>query len=368
MVGVVLLGIYIGLMVVLVRIVGRRIAATATPYAILLISLSLVSMSYWLEPAVAYHQFLPVLFVVPILLLMRPTGHTAIRAIAIGVLGLLAGFAYISGAVLLLVMGFAFVAAYVRRWPTRADMLRLAPGMVIVATGMISAMSQVFLVGRAQGSLALSSSAVDSAYPWEPDFWAFYLGVAVVPSACSPARCSIYFAIFASTRPCTCRRRLHRPGPQSLRRQRVRSFRSSVRDRARSGVYRDRFVWSRRADLQPVVERWSGLRGSPLPLLVGSSAHPPRVARMGGISRKPARRCSHDGGRRSRSRHRCACCSEGARTMALSERLHQPGDRCSNAQSHAWHRTLSKATPTSHADTPRLAISGPNLMWGTATT
>jgi len=177
MFGVLLLGVYIVLMITLIRIISRRLAPAATPYAILLVSLSLVAMSYWIEPAVAYHQFLPLLFATPILLLLRRDRHVTIRTIAVGVFGLLAGFAYISGALMMVAMGAAFLVSYVQRRPDWADLRRFAPGLMIVATGLFTFVSQIYLVSRFQGSLVASSSVAASAFPWEPEFWAFYLGM-----------------------------------------------------------------------------------------------------------------------------------------------------------------------------------------------
>ncbi|MDJ0923759.1 MAG: hypothetical protein QNJ77_04280 [Acidimicrobiia bacterium] len=178
LVGVALFGVYVALVVILVRAIARNIAPGTTPYAILLVAFALPAMSYWLEPAIAYHQFLPLLFGVGILLTLRGRTRPVLRSAGVVTMGLLAGFSYISGAVMLVAMAIAYALTFWRRPFDVADAKRHAPGVALVAVALFTIASQLYLINRFQGSLAASSSVAASKYPWEPEFWAFYLGVA----------------------------------------------------------------------------------------------------------------------------------------------------------------------------------------------
>jgi hypothetical protein len=174
--GATLLGVYVILMIHLVRRVGTRIKPSAVPYAILLISLALVAQSYWLQPAIAYHQFLPLLFGTAILLLLDASRRELWRSAAVGILASLAGLAYISGAALILIMGSAYVVLNRRELIRDRELRSHLPGLTVLAAGIATMAAQLYLVTRFQGSLLASSSVSHSAYPWNPRFWAFYLG------------------------------------------------------------------------------------------------------------------------------------------------------------------------------------------------
>lgn len=176
--GALLLGVFLVLVIVLVRRVCLRIAPGATPYATLLVGFALMAQSYWIQPAIAYHQLLPLLLGIGILLLLGNDSHIWWRTIAVALLAVGAGLAYISGAVMLVVMGATYVAVWWRHaWSSR-EWRRHAPAVSALAVGLTTSLVQLVLVMRAQGSLLDGTSASETVFPWDPSFWAFYLGVA----------------------------------------------------------------------------------------------------------------------------------------------------------------------------------------------
>lgn len=178
MFGALLLGVFLVLAVMLVRRVASRVAPGATPYATLLIGFALMAQSYWIQPAIAYHQFLPLLCAVGILLLLAGESHVWWRTLAAALLATAAGLAYISGAVMLVVLGAAYMAVWWRDLRSSREWRRHAPAISVLAIGLATSLVQLLLVMRAQGSLLDGTSASETVFPWDPAFWAFYLGVA----------------------------------------------------------------------------------------------------------------------------------------------------------------------------------------------
>jgi len=98
------------------------------------------------------------------------------RSLVIGFLALLAGMAYISGSALLLIMGVAYLAVNHRQILRDRIIRPHIPGLTVLAVGITTTIAQLYLVTRFQGSLLDSSSAAASVFPWDPRFWAFYVG------------------------------------------------------------------------------------------------------------------------------------------------------------------------------------------------
>lgn len=178
MFGALLFGVFIVLAIILVRRVGSRVAPGATPYATLLIGFALMAQSYWIQPAIAYHQLLPLLFALCILFLLEGDSREWWRTLAVAALATAAGLAYISGAVLLMVLGAVYMAVWWRDLRSSKAWRRHAPAIAVLVVGMVTSIVQLVLVMRAQGSLLEGTSASETVFPWEPSFWAFYLGVA----------------------------------------------------------------------------------------------------------------------------------------------------------------------------------------------
>jgi hypothetical protein len=175
--GVLMLGLLLTLLILLVHRVTRDVSPRTTPYVILLLGFGLMGNSYWLQPAIAYHQMLPLLFGTAIILLLGRAGAPWLRSLLIGILALAAGFAYISGAVMLMIMALVLILA--RRRTLEGSSLRPAlPVLALLAAAITTLTVQIWLVQSAQGSLMEATSASPTTLPWQPSFWAFFLGIA----------------------------------------------------------------------------------------------------------------------------------------------------------------------------------------------
>ncbi len=130
--------------------------------------------SYWGLENLAYHQALPLLFILGALwLALRDGAPARWRGPAMAALALLAGFSYISGAFAALAAGLVLLALGWRGWPSpgRERLLSDAAWFVAgaaVATGVQFAVS--FLGSHG------SPNAVPLAMPYQPAFWWYYLG------------------------------------------------------------------------------------------------------------------------------------------------------------------------------------------------
>ena len=132
--------------------------------------------SYWGRENLAYHQCLPLVFILCAMWLIvcsdvRRWWHLA----AIPALGLVAGFTYISGAFAVFTAGFSllFIAATCYTGPSRRDMLKGAG--LLTAAGTIAVVAQTFFsVLKFYG--AGTHAGIPMALPNEAAFWMFYLG------------------------------------------------------------------------------------------------------------------------------------------------------------------------------------------------
>lgn len=130
--------------------------------------------SYWGLENLAYYQALPLVFILWALwLLSGPVSPGLWRGPAVGLLALLAGMTYISGAFTALAVGLTSMLltgrlhAGVER---RQRMLGWA--WFTAAAGLTVAMQFYFSVLKFRGTHA----GIPLALPWEGPFWAFYLG------------------------------------------------------------------------------------------------------------------------------------------------------------------------------------------------
>lgn len=149
--------------------------------ALLALAFVLGADGYWTLQAIAYHQFLPVLFLMIALLVMqgqwqRPEPPSATALVAVAACALLAGLAYISGALLFVV--FAAGTAVALGGSLRGDGLRRhLPLLVLFATALLATLVQVWLVTQAQGSLLERNHATETVLPDDWRFWAFQIGL-----------------------------------------------------------------------------------------------------------------------------------------------------------------------------------------------
>ncbi len=137
--------------------------------------------SYWGRENLAYHQALPVVFLLSVLVLMvHPTWRNRWRLPGIFALGVLAGLSYISGAFGACAAAAACVAL---AWfmPVSAYKSRLFVGGVVLGlAGVVTAALQYVLAAlpymRLASTQAVRTEGGRLALPYEAEFWFFYLG------------------------------------------------------------------------------------------------------------------------------------------------------------------------------------------------
>ncbi|MGZ5927534.1 MAG: hypothetical protein ACXWLJ_12745 [Rhizomicrobium sp.] len=140
----------------------------------LLTILMLQPDSYWGLENLAYYQALPLVFILCAMLLMSgPVSGSAWRGPAAGLLGLLAGFAYISGAFGALAVGVTslLLARCFHSGPARHHLMR-DWSWFTAASAVTVAVQFYFSVLQFRGTHA----GIPLALPIEAQFWAFYLG------------------------------------------------------------------------------------------------------------------------------------------------------------------------------------------------
>ncbi len=148
----------------------RLVAAACFVFTLLMLQPG----TYWGRDNLAYHQALPLLFgLAALTLLFVWEGRDRWRFPGVFLLGVLAGVSYISGAIAVLSMGFALIAAaFVFPPESRARLLR--GGVALFTAGVATSyfqlepmLSQTNFVHRPDAPLA---------FPYEQDFWFYFLG------------------------------------------------------------------------------------------------------------------------------------------------------------------------------------------------
>lgn len=130
--------------------------------------------SYWGQQNMAYHQALPLLFILSSLtLLISDAARDIWRMPLILILSLLAGFSYISGAFGVLAVGLALLlgSSAVNASALRKTLFR--GGCLFTASGIFSSAVQY---SRAIPGFVIHTSDAPMAMPTEIDFWLFFLG------------------------------------------------------------------------------------------------------------------------------------------------------------------------------------------------
>ena len=147
---------------------NKRLAALCFVFTLLMLQPG----SYWGRENMAYHQALPLLFMLwSLSLLLSETAKDIWRLPLISVLSLLAGFSYISGAFGVLALGISVLLTCLRYHtssPFQKSLFR--GGILLTLSGIFSSTIQY--------TLSASTRRVDVplALPTELDFWLFYLG------------------------------------------------------------------------------------------------------------------------------------------------------------------------------------------------
>ncbi len=161
-------------------IVIRRVLGATQGVAAIAVGLciwSLTSNTYWSMTTIAYQQALPTFFGTLLLLrLISPDGNLRDRpgASLIVLASLASGLSYISGGMLLLSLGIAYLAAC--DWP-RATLRRFSPGYTIGGMGLFLLVLQFTLVIIQQGSLLEHNHHSESVYPTDHRFWLFFFAL-----------------------------------------------------------------------------------------------------------------------------------------------------------------------------------------------
>lgn len=174
-----LLAIYLWINIIIIKLscISKPIVAAIV---IFLNSFIFVTNNYWGIQSIAYHQFLPILFSSLLILLIiryEEIGLSKTKITAIILYSLAAGFAYISGALLLIALGIAVIITYFERIESSLSKTKFHIGLIITAVGVFCLIFQVVLVSKAQGSLLLNNHAVTSVYPAEIRFWVYFIGL-----------------------------------------------------------------------------------------------------------------------------------------------------------------------------------------------
>jgi hypothetical protein len=134
----------------------------------------LVPNTYWGKQSMAYHQALPLVFLLTaIYLVLGARWHQWRSAVILVMLGLLAGFSYISGAFSTLVVSIVFItSSYFIQASERKPLLQ--GGLALLFSSIITVPAQVNVIINIQKGTHRPD--LPMAYPFEMDFWLFFLG------------------------------------------------------------------------------------------------------------------------------------------------------------------------------------------------
>ncbi|MEO8117746.1 MAG: hypothetical protein ABI606_00300, partial [Rhodoferax sp.] len=153
----------------LVQALGnQRLAAMCFVFTLLMLQPG----AYWGRENMAYHQALPLLFILwSLSLLLSETARDIWRMPLILVLSLLAGFSYVTGAFGVFALGVSLLlASLVHNTSSVLQKSLLRGGILLTLSGIFSSTIQYTL------SASTRRDDIPLALPTELDFWFFYLG------------------------------------------------------------------------------------------------------------------------------------------------------------------------------------------------
>lgn len=129
--------------------------------------------SYWGLQNLAFHQAIPLLCVLGILLVTLSASWNTTRAVVTaGVLSAVSGLTYVSGAFAVLGLGAVLLAASRCLHIGRARMKAVAWAALL--PGLLCTLAQVGVIALVQEGVHRPDTAM--AFPWEADFWWYSLG------------------------------------------------------------------------------------------------------------------------------------------------------------------------------------------------
>lgn len=130
--------------------------------------------TYWGWQNLAYHQAIPLLCVLGILLLA--TGdckNRILSTITVTILGFVSGLSYISGAFSMLALSAVCIAyGLIADRPNRTKALHA--GLALIIPAVLTTAAQLWVIVAVQHGTHRADAPM--AYPWESDFWLFMLG------------------------------------------------------------------------------------------------------------------------------------------------------------------------------------------------
>jgi hypothetical protein len=155
-----------------------RHAPRWAPAAVLGTTLTLAARAYWSQQFVAYHQFLPVLALFAVLWIVgrNQLTYTPAQRGWLVFWTLVAGLAYVSGALLFVTVALAWMAA--RPATLNPSQYRGHPvAWYVGIPALLTLAVQLWLVTTTQGSLVERSHAGEMSWPTQERFWAFMAGL-----------------------------------------------------------------------------------------------------------------------------------------------------------------------------------------------
>ena len=171
----VVMGALLGLQWAILRKVLRDFVLCAACFSFTLFMLQ--PGSYWGSQNLAYHQALPLIFLLGIVrLMLADSMRDRYRQPLVFILGLLAGISYISGAFAILATGvflFCFSRVLLRRANQSGVSLSRA-GITLTLVGLITAFEHCYWALLPRNGV--DPHPVPKAWPYEPDFWWYLLG------------------------------------------------------------------------------------------------------------------------------------------------------------------------------------------------
>ena len=136
----------------------------------------LQSGTYWGEQNLAYHQALPLLALLAATSLnFRGARSGPSRVTGVAVLGVVAGFSYVSGAIAAFVMGLAWVLlGWWFRRPLGGHLAQRgrSGGCALMLAGAATSTLQIWLTRRP----GTRKQITELTWPWESDFWSYMAG------------------------------------------------------------------------------------------------------------------------------------------------------------------------------------------------
>jgi hypothetical protein len=151
--------------------------------------------TYWGWQNLAYHQAIPLVCVLAILLLtLSEKWNSKISLPSIFLLGLASGLSYISGAFAVITLSAVFLLSFKFTNPKIKSQV-LKSGLTLIIPAIATCAAQLWVIIKVQHGTHRADAPM--AYPWESDFWYFMLGK-IARSLMLPITYPLFSSIIAS--------------------------------------------------------------------------------------------------------------------------------------------------------------------------